>query len=235
MKIETAWIRNGALVLAALATAACTRDDAYGDEDVYAKDRDTTTLDSRSAETHGTTGGMPNDATHATTAQANQPAGGVHGAGTSAKGQDAQAATQTLSAAKFVEEAARSGKFEVRAAEMLLDQEVSEPIQELANTIKDDHEEANDDLEDIAEELKITVPTALAPDQQQMLSDLEGKQGMALERAYLEQQIAAHQKAIDLFERAEKQLDHERLSSFAHDKLPVLRKHLEMLRQTQTK
>ena len=42
-------------------------------------------------------------------------------------------------------------------------------------------------------------------------------------------------KCAGLVWRAEKQLDHERLSSFAHDKLPVLRKHLEMLRQTQTK
>lgn len=231
MKFESGWMRTGAGV-AALVLAACAREDAYQDDGGY---------DTTAAQRETVTDPMPRTGTAegsvpmGTPREASAPRTPPQSAGAGQQGttgSQAQQGAQAVSLASFLDDAARSGTFEVRAAEVLLEKEVSEPLQELAEQIQDDHQEANAQLADIAEDLLITVPTELAPEQQRQLDELEGQSGVQLETTYLRQQVEAHEKAIALFEKAQA-LEEPRAAAFARETLPVLRKHLASLRDRQ--
>ena len=139
-----------------------------------------------------------------------------------------------MAPATFVQKAASSGMYEVQAADLALQKEITEPVRNLAPQMKSDHQKANDELKSIAAETNITVPTALDEKHQEMLTELQGMNGPEFEQKYLEQQRKAHVEAIDLFERAQTQLPQGRLATFAQQTLPRLRQHLDMVQKRNT-
>ncbi len=133
----------------------------------------------------------------------------------------------------FVEHAASGGMFEVESAKLALQKDLREPVRELAQRIQTDHQKANQELKQIAQEMNLKVPEQMNAEHQRMLSKLQGASGDSFERTFLELQQQAHREAIELFERAKSGLPDSKLATFAGNKLPTLREHLEMARNRQ--
>jgi predicted outer membrane protein len=78
------------------------------------------------------------------------------------------------------------------------------------------------------EQMNTQAPTMPDPAHQLKLIQLMSLQGEAFDRAYVMQQVVAHQAAINLFEIQAELGQEEELRNFANESLPILREHLAM-------
>lgn len=139
---------------------------------------------------------------------------------------------QKISDQDFVRKAASAGQYEVDASKWVQDKTKDPQIKQLAKTMEDDHKQANDELKRIAKQANIDVPTSLQGADQRMLSQLKQQSDeQQAGQQYIQQQIQAHQQAIDLFRQAQDQLKDPQLKSFAQRTLPKLQEHLQHLQQ----
>lgn len=133
-----------------------------------------------------------------------------------------------LSDSQFVKEAATGGLYEIESAK-LASQKLEGDWKEHAKAIEKDHKTANDELKRIAQKKDIVVPATLDAKHQQMLSDLRKSDKDQFQSTFSQQQIDAHNAAIDLFQRASTDLQDPDLKQFAQKQLPALQRHLAML------
>ena len=80
-----------------------------------------------------------------------------------------------------------------------------------------------------------SAPDANGLDQQHqaLIRQLEGAEGAAFDRLYLQQQVTAHQQAVDMVRSYADAGDNARLQHWAAGALPVLQGHLQMAMQLQ--
>ncbi len=130
----------------------------------------------------------------------------------------------------FVQKAGSAGLYEVAAARLVQDK-VSDPqIKQLAKTMESDHKQTNAELAKIAKQSNIEVPSSPQGADRQMLVQLRQSDDQQLGQQYLQQQIQAHQQAIDLFKQGQT-LQDPALKGFAERTLPKLQEHLQHLQQ----
>lgn len=134
-----------------------------------------------------------------------------------------------IDAEDFVETASAKGIAEIETARMALD-EGTQNIHEFANRMIQDHTKANKELKEIAKQQDLEVaddPTLMDKAKAMMLSIRDDE---SFDEAYIENQINAHEQAIELFERASHS-DNDAIKAFAREKLPTLREHMQMAKQ----
>lgn len=140
----------------------------------------------------------------------------------------APAFAQQMTEQDFVTQAASGGMYEVQSSQLVLDQaQADEPVLEFAEQMVQDHTKANDELAALAREQNLEVPAEMQPEQQQMLEELQNAEGEA--DTYVQQQVMAHQKTVDLFQAYAEEGDDGELKQFAEQTLPTLQEHLEMV------
>src|SRR5690606_11384926 len=121
---------------------------------------------------------------------------------------------------------------EIDTARMALE-EGSAAIRTYANKMIEDHTVTNNELKAIAERVDLDVaddPTLMDRAKGFVLSVRDGED---FDEAYVENQIAAHEETIELFERAARS-DIPEISAFARGKLPALQEHLRMANALRT-
>jgi putative membrane protein len=128
----------------------------------------------------------------------------------------------------FVTKAAKDGQAEVELATLAQKKATSEQARTLASQLRTDHERANAELMEIARRKGINVDPSSTPDQQQVASKLTNLSGADFDRAYTDEMVQAHQRAVQLFEDVSHTGDDPDLKAFAAKVLPTLRHHLEM-------
>jgi putative membrane protein len=131
----------------------------------------------------------------------------------------------------FVTKAAKDGQAEVELATLAQKKATSEQARSLASQLRTDHERANAELMEIARRKGINVDPSSMPDQQQVASKLTNLSGADFDRAYTDEMVQAHQRAVQLFEDVSHTGDDPDLKAFAAKVLPTLRHHLEMAQQ----
>jgi putative membrane protein len=154
------------------------------------------------------------------TTQQQQPSGASTGGGTISN-----------SDRSFVKEAAQGGQAEVRMGELGQQKATSADVKNLAKTLSDDHQKANDELANIAKSKGVDLPSGIGSTQQSAISDLESKQGPEFDRQFVMIAIRDHKGDIAVFEQASRQLTDPDLRAFAQKTLPVLRNHLQLAEQ----
>lgn len=134
--------------------------------------------------------------------------------------------------ASFFKNAAAGGLAEVAAGRTAEKQARNPQVRDFARQMVKDHSAANQQLAALAQKKGISVPDAPDGKHQQALLELQGKQGPAFDKDYVEGQLADHKDAVSLFEAAAKSTDPE-VSAFARKTLPTLQHHLEMVQALQ--
>lgn len=130
---------------------------------------------------------------------------------------------------QFLRLAALSGIMEVSVSKLVDGRTDNQRLEQFAEKMIDDHNTANAELTRLAESKSIDIPKTLDERHKQMydrFSDME--EGAAFERAYVQQQLRAHQRAVRLFAAASERVQDPDIQAFARKTLPILRHHLEM-------
>jgi putative membrane protein len=111
----------------------------------------------------------------------------------------------------------------------------SSTVRHFADKMVADHTEANQKLMQTAREDNITVPHGMDDDHKAMRADLEKKDGTDFDKAYIQGQLADHEKTIALFETEAQSGTDPKLKQLAADTLPMLKMHLEMVKSIESK
>lgn len=157
----------------------------------------------------------------------------LFGSGTAAvAGHDDASVMQTASnKTAFMQKAASDGKAEVKICQMALDQSDDPQLKQVAQHLMDDHMQANQQLQQIAQRENVTLPDQLMPEDQQKVQKLQGKNGKAFDKEWIHGNLVDHRKDIKLFSMAGKKLDDQPVRQFAQSTLPKLKTHLQLVEQ----
>lgn len=132
-----------------------------------------------------------------------------------------------MDANNFVEEASAKGIAEVEAGKLAQEKGVGEDVKAFADMMVKDHSAANEKLKTLAASKKISVsPDAdLIDKAKAMILELRGAK--SFDQAYANNQVKAHEAAIELFQDYSNSGEDAELKSFASATLPTLQAHLE--------
>jgi len=135
---------------------------------------------------------------------------------------------------KFATTAALDGMAEVELGRLAAERGASDAVKQFGQRMVDDHSKANDELKQWAATAGVTLPTALDAKRQAAVARMSGLSGAAFDKAYAQQMVKDHTKAVQLFQREADRGADAGLKGFASSKLPTLREHLEMARSLNT-
>ncbi len=129
----------------------------------------------------------------------------------------------------FVEKVAVSDMYEVQAGKLAAEKGQSDAIKSFGQQMVEAHTKTSEELLQIlkSKDMKVNVPTSLDAKHQKMLSNLKDAAAADFDETYAEQQVDAHQDAVDLFEDYASTGDNPELKQFAGKTLPVIKHHLE--------
>jgi len=129
----------------------------------------------------------------------------------------------------FVDTASAKGIAEIETGKIALENG-SENVREFARKMIEDHEKANQKLAQLAQSQNVTVSDDATLMDKAKAMILQVRDGESFDEAYINNQINAHEEAIELFRRAAHS-DHGEISKFAEELLPKLEEHLRMARE----
>lgn len=135
--------------------------------------------------------------------------------------------------ADYVAEAARSDMYEIRSSELAVRKAQSPAVKQFAQQMIRDHNETSAKLKAALAGAGIAAPPPAQLDarRQAMLDALNGQSGPAFEKAYLDQQTAAHQEALDLHSAYAAGGDNAALKALAAATAPRIQHHFDMVKQ----
>lgn len=144
------------------------------------------------------------------------------------------AAEANLTSDQFADKAGKAGLAEVTLSRLALEKSSDASVKEFAQTMVDDHSKANAELKRIAAEEGISVPASPGADHTAAAQKLGGLTDAEFDRAYADQMVEDHEKAVSLFKSASTADGvNDELRAFAKQTLPKLEHHLEEAQQLQ--
>jgi len=136
--------------------------------------------------------------------------------------------------ASFAREAAAGGMAEVELGRLAVQKASNPAVKEFGQHMVDDHAKANAELQSIAAQAGVELPSAMDAKQKKIYDKLSSLSGSAFDRAYMDDMVKDHKEDIAAFEKASRAPGDSPFKAFATDKLPTLRQHLQMAQVTQT-
>lgn len=134
----------------------------------------------------------------------------------------------------FVDDAAQGGITEVEAGKLALEKSSSADVKTFAQHMVTDHTKANQELTALAKKLDIEVPDDAALTDKAKKAILEMRDE-SFDKAYANNQVATHEKTVELFQKEAASSDNAELKAFAAKTLPTLEAHLKMAKELQAK
>lgn len=129
----------------------------------------------------------------------------------------------------FLEAAIRAGRAEIETAELAQRQAANPEVHRLAQHLEMDHKRSNVELEQMAGRAGIVLAQDAGDQDRAQMNSLQALTGTRFDMQYLHEQLAAHQKAIQLFRQEDQTGRNSELRAFAHDNLPRVMQHLRLL------
>jgi putative membrane protein len=136
---------------------------------------------------------------------------------------------------EFVQEAASGGMAEVQAAQLAQQRASSQQVKDFASRMITDHTQANTELQQIAQQQNITLPSQPTGKDAAGAKKLSSLNGRAFEEAYLQDQLSDHQQVVALFRKEATSGQDPALKAFAQKTLPILQQHLQMAQALNSK
>jgi putative membrane protein len=144
-------------------------------------------------------------------------------------------AAKTAAAASdhhFVTDVAMDGMAEVELGRVAADKASSADVKKFAQRMVDDHSKANDELKTLAQNKNITLPTAVDAKHKAAMDRLSKLSGESFDRAYMQDMVRDHQKAVTAFRTESKGGKDADVKAWAAKTLPTLEEHLKMAQDT---
>jgi putative membrane protein len=126
----------------------------------------------------------------------------------------------------FMTDAAKGGMTEVEVSKLAQDRAMNPRVKNFAEMMVRDHGAANDELKNIARQKNVMLPTDLGKKQDDV-TDLSKKKGADFDKAYMKIMVKDHKDVVDEFEKCAQNGTDPDVKTFASQKLPTLRMHLD--------
>ena len=142
------------------------------------------------------------------------------------------AASQALAAPSaadktFATKAAQGGMAEVQDGTLAQQNAASPQVKQFGQMLVTDHTQANQQLQQIAQQEGITLPAAPGTDEAQQSQKLQSLSGKDFDRQFVQNEVADHKKTIAEFQKEAQSGSDPALKAFAQQSIPVLQKHLQ--------
>jgi putative membrane protein len=132
----------------------------------------------------------------------------------------------------YVAKAGAGDLYEIQSSQMAATRARSPQVRAFAQMLVTDHERSTQMVADAARRDGLSPrPPMLEPPQRTMLRQLERARDRDFDRMYLNQQIPAHQQALNLHRTYARTGDGRALRQTAQGVVPVVQSHLERARQ----
>ncbi len=135
--------------------------------------------------------------------------------------------------ASFAREAAAGGLAEVELGNLAVQKATDPAVKAFGQQMIDDHSKANADLQALAAQAGVTLPAQVDPKAKKTMAKLSALSGAAFDKAYMDDMVKDHKEDIALFEKASRASGDSPFKTFAAEKLPTLREHLQMAERAQ--
>jgi len=129
----------------------------------------------------------------------------------------------------FVMQASASDMFEIESSKLAL-QKGDDQTKTFAQQMITDHEKTSMELKALLSSGKVkgTPVTALTKDHKEEVDDLAKLSGSEFNEEYFDEQVDAHEDAVDLFKRYAEGGENAELKAWAAKTLPALEHHYKM-------
>lgn len=134
----------------------------------------------------------------------------------------------------FWTNAAQGGLAEVEMSKLAAAKATNAEVKKFAQMMVSDHTKASSELKTLAEKKKVVLPTDLKSGDKSTLEDLKKLSGPEFDKEYVKAMVEAHETDVDLFEDNTDNSDAD-IKAFTTKTLPTLKKHLEMIKNIQSK
>lgn len=133
---------------------------------------------------------------------------------------------------KILKEMAQANIDEIEAAKLAQSKSQNDQVKTFAQQMIDDHSKALNDVQQIAQQKGVTLPTEPDAKHKAMSSKLEAMTGAAFDKAYMSQAGVADHKAVhSKLLSAEKKAKDPDVKGLAEKMLPVVEQHLKSAEQ----
>jgi putative membrane protein len=141
------------------------------------------------------------------------------------------AATAALSAPpqSFLRQAALTDNSEIQLGALAQARGASQEAREAGRMLQADHRASQQAAAPLMARYRVRPPVGVLPEARTEMRRLQGLRGRAFDRELATFNVAAHQRAIALFQAQARSGDRD-TAAFARNQLPVLRHHLQMAR-----
>lgn len=143
----------------------------------------------------------------------------------------AMASTVSKADANFAVNTADAGMTEIQAGQLAQQKGTAKDVKEYGAMMVKDHTAAADKLKALAAQKNITLPSAISPDMQKNIDDLNSKTGSDFDKSYIDMMISDHKKVISAFEDESKNGSDADIRALVDATLPTLHKHLDKAEQ----
>jgi putative membrane protein len=127
---------------------------------------------------------------------------------------------------KFIQDAAEGGMFEVQVAQLAASKATDPAVKDFANKLVQDHQQANNELVQLANSKHVELPAAPSRGQRHAIEKLGKKSGAEFDKDFVQQVgLKDHEKDIKKFEKAAEKVKDPDLKAWAQKTLPHLREH----------
>ncbi|OQP39895.1 hypothetical protein A4H97_16885 [Niastella yeongjuensis] len=127
----------------------------------------------------------------------------------------------------FMNDAAVGGMTEVEVSKLASERAMNPRVKGFAEMMVRDHSAANDELKTIARGKNVNLPAELGGKNADHVTDLSKKKGADFDKAYMKMMVSDHKDVVDAFEKTAKDGTDPDVKTFASQKLPTLRMHLD--------
>lgn len=129
--------------------------------------------------------------------------------------------------AEFLMEAAEMQLEKINLGKLAQQKGSSASVKELGKMMQEDHTKVLTELKALAQSKSVSIPTSITEDSKDAYKNLADKTGNDFGKAYSDMMVEHHEDAIELFEKASTQSKDPNVRSWASQKLPSLKAHLQ--------
>jgi putative membrane protein len=133
---------------------------------------------------------------------------------------------------EFVNIAAASSMLEVELGQLAQEKAQSQEVKDFAQMMINDHNQANEKLQNSIQDNNIDLPQNLKEDQEDKMQNLRDLSGQEFDKEYMSMMVDMHEKDIDKFENMKEQnVQDQELQTWVDNTLTTLRQHHEQAKQ----
>ncbi len=145
--------------------------------------------------------------------------------------QERRGEEKPFSDAEFAKKAASGGLAEVEMGKIAKDRATDPDVKQFAERMITDHGKANEELEKVAKEANLSIPTRPDAEEQKHIDMLRDYKGADFDKMYIKHMVEDHERDVKEFTRAARECKNDKLKAFAEKTLPTVKEHLEMAKK----